>query len=269
MFFITISRQMGTKGTDIAKLVAKELRYNFYDTEDIEEKAKELGYLEDIREVNDKPPSPLKRIFSRQPEIWLDHLNTVIYDLLRRGSAVLLGRGGNVFLQSIPHALHVRVIASQETRINNLLERGYKRGDSILLMEKSDYERSSFIRFAFHRDWDDPELYDIVFNMDNLTVNVAVDTILCAARLRESQYRSGNMVNPLDLLELAVRVRASLKKKVGFLPTSYVSTFVSAPGKVRLTGVVQVPREKYDAEVTAMEVEGVEWVESQIKIAGK
>jgi len=266
MFFITLSRQMGTKGTEIAKLVAKELQYNFYDTEDIEKKAKELGFLHDIREVNDKPPSPFKQIFSRQPEIWLDHLNTVIYDLLRRGNAVLLGRGGNILLRSVPQTLHVRVIASQETRINNLLERSYERKDAVMVIEKSDYERSSFLWFAFHRDWYDPELYDIVLNMDNLTVNAAVDTILCSARLKESQSHSGNGVSSMDLLELAKRVRAALKK-AGFLPSTYVSTFVSAPGKVRLAGVVQVPREKYAAELTAMEVEGVESVENQIQIA--
>jgi len=192
MYFVTLSRQLGTKGTEIAKLVAKELQYDFYDTEDIEKKAAELGFLADVREVNDKPPSPLKRFYPWQPEISLNHLYTVIYDLTRRGNAVILGRGGNILFRPIPQALHVRVIASQETRISNLVARGYQRGDAVTVMEKSDYERSSFFWVAFHRDWYDPELYDIVLNMDNLTVHVAADTILCAARLKESPCHTGN-----------------------------------------------------------------------------
>ncbi len=36
---------MGTKGTEIAKLVAKELKYAFYDTEDIEKKPKRWDFL--------------------------------------------------------------------------------------------------------------------------------------------------------------------------------------------------------------------------------
>lgn len=267
MHFITFSRKMGTKGTEIAKLVAKELQYDFYDTEDIETKAKEMGFLDDIREVDDKAPPPLKRFFSYRPEICLDHLYAVIYELARRGSAVLLGRGGNMLFRSIPHALHIRIVASPEKRILNLVERGYKREAAVMIMERTDHERENFIRFAFHRDWDNPELYDIVLNMDNLMVNVAADMILCAARARETQGSSAGIINSLDLMELTVKVGAALAQ-AGF-PSSYISSFVNAPGKVRLTGVVQVPWEKSAAERIALEVEGVKSVENQIEIAGR
>ncbi len=267
MYFITFSRKMGTKGTEIARLVAKELQYAFYDTEDIEKKAEEMGCLDDVREVNDRTPPPLKRFFSYRPEIYLDRLYTVIYELARRGSAVLLGRGGNMLFRSIPYAFHVRVTASQETRIRNLMERGYKREAAVMVMEKSDHERESFIRFAFHRDWNNPELYDIVLNMDNLTVNIAADMILCAARADEVRGRSGAAMISLDMMELAVRVGAALTE-AGF-PSGYVSAFVNEPGKVRLTGVVQVPWEKSSAERTAKAVKGVEAVDNKIEIAGR
>jgi cytidylate kinase len=267
MYFITFSREMGTKGTEIAKLVAKELKYAFYDTEDIEKKAEEMGFLDDIREVNGKAPPPLKRFFSYRPEICLDRLYVVIYELARLGSAVILGRGGNILFRSLPYALHVRVIASQEKRVCNLVERGYKREAAVIIMEKSDHERESFIKFAFHRDWHNPELYDIVLNMDKLTVNTAANMILCAARADEIRGRTGEVMNSLDMMELAVRVGAALTE-AGF-PSSYVSAFVDAPGKVRLTGIVQVPREKSTAERAAKEVKGVESVENEIQIAGR
>jgi cytidylate kinase len=267
MYFITVSRKMGTKGTEIAKLVAKELKYAFYDTEDIEKKAEEMGFLDDIREVNGKVPPPLKRFFSFRPEICLDRLYVVIYELARLGSAVILGRGGNMLFRSLPYALHVRVIASQEKRVLNLVERGYKRDAAVMVMEKSDHERERFIRFAFHRDWHNPELYDIVLNMDKLTVNTAADMILCAARADEVRGCNGDMISSLDMMELAVRVGTALAE-AGF-PSSYVSAFVNEPGKVRLTGVVQVPRDKSAAERTALKVKGVESVENKIKIAGR
>ena len=267
MYFITVSRKMGTKGTEIAKLVAKELKYAFYDTEDIEKKAEEMGFLADIREVNGKLPPPLKRFFSYRTEINLDRLYVVIYELARQGSSVILGRGGNMLFRSLPYALHVRVIASQEKRVRNLVERGYKREAAVMAMEKSDHERESFIRFAFHRDWDNPELYDIVLNMDKLTVNIAADMILCAARADEVRGRTGDVINSLDMMELAVRVGTALAE-AGF-PSSYVSAFVNEPGKVRLTGVVQVPWEKSAAERTAKKVKGVESVENKIQIASR
>jgi osmotically-inducible protein OsmY len=56
--------------------------------------------------------------------------------------------------------------------------------------------------------------------------------------------------------------------EAGF-PSSYVSAFVDAPGKVRLTGVVQVPREKSAAERAAIKDKGVESVENKIQIASR
>jgi cytidylate kinase len=267
MYFITFSRKMGTKGTEIAKLVAKELQYNFYDTEDIEKKAEEMGFLDDIREVDGKVPPPLKRFFSYRPKISLDRLYVVIYELARLGSAVILGRGGNMLFRSLPYALHIRVIASQETRVRNLVERGYTREAAVTVLEKSDHQRKSFIRFAFHRDWDNAELYDIVLNMDKLSVNTAADMILCAARADEIRGRTGDVMHSLDMMELTVRVGTALAE-AGF-PSNYVSAFVDATGKVRLTGVVQVPWEKSAAERAAIKVKGVEFVENKIEIASR
>ena len=226
-----------------------------------------MGLLDDIREINDKATSPLKRFFSYRPEICLDPLYVVIYELARLGSAVILGRGGNMPFRSLPYALHVRVIASQEKRVRNLLDRGYKRETAVMVMEKSDHERQSFIRCAFHRDWDNPELYDIVLNMDKLTVNTAADMILCAARADEVRARTGDVMNSLDMMELAVRVGRALAE-AGF-PSSYVSVCVNEPGKVRLTGVVQVPWEKSAAERIVIKVKGVESVENKIEIASR
>jgi hypothetical protein len=190
-----------------------------------------------------------------------------MYELARLGSAVILGRGGNMLFRSLPYALHVRVIASQEKRVHNLVERGYKREAAVMVMEKSDHERESFIKFAFHRDWENPELYDIIINMENLTVTVAADMILCAARAKEARGHAGDVTNSLDMMGLGVRVRAALAE-AGF-PSSYISVLVNAPGKVRLTGLVQYPRDKSAVERTALKVKGVESVENKIKVASR
>ncbi len=267
MYYVTFSRKMGTGGTEIARRVAKELGYSFYDTEDIEKKAAEMGFLDDVKAIDEKAPPPLKRFFSYRPEISLERLYVVIYELARAGNAVILGRGGNMLFRSLPYALHVRIIASKEKRVAELAQRGYTRQAALVVMEKSDHERASFIRFAFHRDWENPELYDLVLNMDALAVDTAVEMIVCAARARELQTASGEAEGSLNMMELAVKVGTALAE-AGF-PSSYISSFVFAPGKVRLTGVVQVPWEKSAAERAALDVKGVESVENSIEIAGR
>jgi cytidylate kinase len=265
MYFITVSRKLGAQGTEIAKLVAKELQYNFYDTEVIENTAREMGILDDIGKVDDKVPPLLKRFFTHRPEILLDRLHSVIYELAGRGNAVFLGRGGNIFLRSIPGALHIRIIASRQKRLQTLLERGFKREAALVAMEKSDHERESFIKFAFRRDWENPELYDMVLNTDNLAVDVAAHTILCVARTEDVKSLSADAKNSLEIMGLAARVEAALTE--GGFPPSYISSSVSGDGKVLLTGVVQVPWERSAAEGAIKGVEGVESVENRIEIA--
>ncbi len=265
MYFITFSRKMGAQGTEIARLVAKELHYAFYDTEAIENTAREMGILDDIGKVDDKAPPFLKRVFTHRPEVLTERLHAVIYALACRGNAVFLGRGGNILLRSIPGALHVRIIASRQKRLRTLMERGFTRGAALTAMEKSDHEREGFIKFAFRRDWESPEMYDVVLNMDYLTVDVAVRAIVRIARAEDAKSRSADVKNSLEIMGLAARVEAALTE--GGFPPGYISSSVSGGGKVRLTGVVQVPWEKSAAEIAVKEVEGVESVENQVEIA--
>ena len=68
--------------------------------------------------------------------------------------------------------------ASLEKRIQNLVERGFYREVAIKAIHKSDHERGAFIKFAFGLDWDNPELYDIVLNVDNFSVDLGTDAVL-------------------------------------------------------------------------------------------
>ena len=58
MHFVTISRQFGTNGSEIARIAAKELGYNLYDTEAIAESARKMGFLESVKGVDEKNLPP-------------------------------------------------------------------------------------------------------------------------------------------------------------------------------------------------------------------
>ena len=145
--------------------------YRFYETEAIDSAAQEMGFLQDVKEIDEKVPSLFERLFSHKPEIYLDRLNSVIYELASRGNAVFLGRGSYILLRTFKCALHIRVISSLKKRIENLVGRGWQRDAAIETIRRSDHERGSFVKFAFGVDWENPELYDIVLNMDNLTLD--------------------------------------------------------------------------------------------------
>ena len=108
MHFITFSRELGSNGGEVAKKVADKLGYRFIDTGAIDKKAREMGFLESVEQIDEKAPSFLKRVFSQQPNINLARLKSIIYELGKQGDTVFLGRGGHILLKNFRCALHIR-----------------------------------------------------------------------------------------------------------------------------------------------------------------
>jgi cytidylate kinase len=256
---------MGTSGSEIARRVADALQYSLYDTEAIENAAREMGFLEDVKEADEKVPSLFERLFSHRPEIHLDRLNSVIYELASRGNAVFLGRGSHILLRTFTCALHIRVTASLDKRIQNLMERGFDREAAIMALHKSDREREAFIKFAFGVDWDNPELYDMVLNMDNLSVALAADIVVHLACSEEIQARSTDAMKSLEMMGLARRAEAALIE-AGFSSPSFSVTVIE-PGKIQVSGVVATASTRTKAEEILKGVKGIELIENQVRVA--
>lgn len=53
------------------------LGYNFYDTEAIENTAQEIGFLEDVKEIDEKATSLFLRFFSQEPEVPLEGIKSI------------------------------------------------------------------------------------------------------------------------------------------------------------------------------------------------
>jgi cytidylate kinase len=267
MKWITFSRKMGTQGTEVAKRVASSLGYPLYDTKAINHMAEELGVLGSVREIDEKVPSMLHRVFSHAPMVYLERLYSVIYELARRGNAVFLGRGSHILLRDFPCTLHVRVTASPETCVRTLMNQGLNREAAARAIKRSDDERGAFVKFAFGVDWENPERYDLVLNMDKVTVNLAVDTVLHMARSAEISEASADAITSLETMALTSRAEAALVE-AGFGRGLYTSLAVGVvgPQKVRVSGNVDVPERKARAETVLRSVKGVASVENAIQV---
>ena len=210
-------------------------------------------------------PRIFQRLLSHRPTIYLDRLYSVIYELARRGDAVFLGRGSHILLKAFTCALHVRVTASPETRIHTLVARGLSREAAAKALKRSDDERGAFVRFAFGVDWDDPELYDLVLNMEKLSVNLAASTVLALARSHEIAEASVEALTSLERMGLASRAEAAL---IEALPGQVTSASVSVvkPGTVCLDGMVETEERRAEAERVLRSVKGVESVDNQLRV---
>jgi len=267
MKWITFSRKMGTNGSEVARRVANELGYRFYDTKAINRMAQELGVMGSVSEIDEKVPSVFERLFSQRPMVDLERLYSVIYELAKQGDAVFLGRGSHILLRDFPCALHVRVTASAETCIRTLMGQGLNRDAAARAIKRGDDERSAFVKFAFGVDWEDPTRYDLVLNMDKLSLTLAVSTVLHMARSPEMSEASQDAIRRLETMALASRAEAALVEATfgyGLVPS--LSVAVVAPGKVRVSGNVETDARKVEAENVLRSVKGVEAVENTIQV---
>jgi cytidylate kinase len=267
MKLITFTEKMGTNGSEVAREVAKKLGYKIYDTEAINKMAREMGFLESVTKVDEKVPSIFERLFSHRPDIYFDRLYSVIYELAKQGDVVFLGRGSHVLLKAFNCALHVRVTASLEKRIQNLIERGFHREAAIKAIERSDHERSMFVKSAFGVDWETPELYDLVLNMDKLSIDLAVNIVLNMAHSDEIKECSVDAIQSLETMGLAKRAEAALiEAGLTHGPTAAVTVTVSEPGKIQLSGVAGQIAEKIMAEKIVAALPGAVSIDNQIHV---
>lgn len=213
MTVVTLSRQVGSKGDEIAAKVCDRLGYRYFDKQMIIEAAADLGLCEheviDFSEDSYKMQDFISRLFRagprtvkqrliREPEHGLIEPLTAhtldeahCADLVRRavlaaheqGDIVIVGRGGQAILRDAPGVLHVRVIAPQEQRIHRLREQGVSGVSEIkLTLVQRDRASAEYLKRFFDIAWDDPELYHLVVNTGLLTADAAAQVIVEAVR---------------------------------------------------------------------------------------
>ena len=265
MYFITFSELLGTNGRKIAYEVAKKINYTFYGEEELVKAASEMGFLSDIQHLDEKGPPLLERFFTDKPKIYLDRLQSVIYELAEKGDAVFFGRGSQLLLKSFDCALHVLVTGSMEKRIERVMA-DYHVGKEVAerIIEKSDHDKRGFTRFAFDEDWLNPKLYDLILNTDKLNVDSAVQMVIGSSKSEEIRACGLDSVKKLGMLSLERKAEAALLEGGAMDRNIFVE--VRDIDAVRLYGMVYTPEEKETVADLIKKVKGVAKVDNDIQI---
>ena len=99
MHLITISRGVGCGGMVIARLVAEELKVPLYDDHKLQQEAIGMGIRPDeVRELEEKSPGFFDLLMSHKPEIYLNYMEALIYEVDKRGTGVIMGHGSQMLL---------------------------------------------------------------------------------------------------------------------------------------------------------------------------
>ena len=265
MSIITISRQLGSLGTEIAQEVAIKLNYEHVDKEKIGEIVANFGFgMLELEKFDEKKP-PFWDSFSFQRTNFLHAIQAAIYDFARKGQVVIVGRGGQVLLRNLPGTLHVRIFAPFDLRVKRLV--WSKRADekyAVRMLRQIDHDSEGYIQSFFHFDWNDASLYDLLINTEKLSQTTAVQLIIDSVLSQEIQAGEEKGKEKLADLALAQKVEAKLIPLLGS-GLQRVEIRVEK-GVVFLKGTVLSPVLKETCERTVTALEEVEHVENQLSV---
>lgn len=180
MAVITVSREIGSLGADIAVRTAEKLGYTYVDKDLIQKIMNQYGVIQ------------FQDLYDAQFGIWdqFDHstdaiyllLNKIIYSIARINNMVILGRGSYAILQGFSNVLNVKIQAPFEQRVATIMqEEGISdRNQAEKLLTRLHKSRKAFIEHTYHSKWDRASNFDLVFDTSHLSVD-SIIAYLCQA----------------------------------------------------------------------------------------
>ena len=265
MSVITISRELGSLGTEIARGVAQELNYEYADKEMVGKIMATYGIAAPEMDKFDEKKPPLWDSLSIQRRNFLHIIQMAIYDLARKSRVVIVGRGGQVLLKDLPGTLHVRIFAPLNVRLRRLIEsERVDEKQAGLMIRQSDHDSSGYIKSFFNADWDDSNLYDLLINTEKLSVETGVKLIIEAVDSPEIQAGAEKAAEKLADFALVQKVEAKLLEVLGD-QVRHVEIRAER-GVVFLNGAVTSSFNNENCERAVAGLEGVERVENQLSV---
>ena len=205
MPLITVSRQFGSGGSEVAERVASALGWHLYDNAVVDEVARRLGMpVAEVSAREERVPSLVERMASAMalgvPEMMpmvgdlaatpseermVMVTRRVIEDAVRAGPAVLVGRGAQCMLASRADALHVFCYAPFEELVRYAVEvmevPFSEAGKKVAEMNR---QREEYVKHHFKRDWRDLANYDLCVNTARLGLDGSAELVTLLARER-------------------------------------------------------------------------------------
>lgn len=185
---ITISREAGSNGMDVARLLSEKSGFDLFHHEIVDamvETSKNSRVL--LETLDEKAMNVVDDVvsnFVNEHHIWPDEYSKLLFSILntiaKHGNAVILGRGANCILSG-QRILRVRIVAPESVRRKNIQHsRDFDTDDAQKYMVSTDANRTAFIKRYLNCDATDPANYDLVLNTGTLSVEKAVQVITCA-----------------------------------------------------------------------------------------
>lgn len=185
---ITLGRQHGSNGHDIAKALAQELGYKCYDKELIDHTADTSGFSREILNSFDEKKvsnyvvaTPHYIGMSEGFRLNMEITNAqfeAIRELANKGDCIFVGRCADYILREREDVIRVFIMADKEFRTKTMMaKKNLTEDQAKKLIKQVDKDRSSYYRYYTDQVWGDAENYDICINSGRIGVDGAVKAI--------------------------------------------------------------------------------------------
>ena len=190
--WITVSKQLGSNGVELARELGRELGWQVFDREIVAAIAAQRQLREAVLSRLDERAIGAFNDYIAQMLVpndpgqlaYIEELVRVIWGLARQGNAIILGRGANWFLNA-RFGLRLRVIAPLEIRADRVArEEGIGLAEPGRKIKEHEAKQAAFIRQVYGREIGDPLGYDILLNMGEIELDVAARIALQALRAK-------------------------------------------------------------------------------------
>lgn len=177
MATITISRDLGSRGTAVAEQLTRILDYHLVDKATLEGVLRRYGLVR-FDQVYEEAPS-LWQLLDWQLALTAEMLDRTIKALAHHGDMVILGRGCYAALNGLADVLNVRIQAPREVRIQRVMERqGLNQWEAEARLDKEDHRRAGFIEKAYKVRSNDAAAFDLVIDTRSITPDRAAGLIV-------------------------------------------------------------------------------------------
>ncbi|MBR2744193.1 MAG: MATE family efflux transporter [Clostridia bacterium] len=186
---ITISREYGSGGRYVARLVADKLGIRFYDKDFVAELSAKTGLSESYIESNEQKRKTLDTLnngyyvsLSNADELFVKE-SDLIREIASKESCVIVGRCADYILKDNEDVINVFIYSNMEDKIKRAVNTyGISDKDAEKEIRNTDKQRSNHYKHYTGMKWGDPQNYDLCLNSDSFgvekTADIICDTIL-------------------------------------------------------------------------------------------
>ena len=255
MSVITISRGTFSGGKMLAESLAAKLRYRCIDRDMIVAKAATPNVSQEmLKGALEEPPSFLKR-YKHKKYIYLALIQAALAEEVRAGKVVYHGNAGHLLLPGGAPVLRIRIIAPMEFRVKMAMDQvNLNRDEAISYIQKVDHDRQKWTQYLYGVDWNSPALYDIVINLEYLSIDQACEILGHVVKERCFEF-GANCQAAMDDFALASRVKATLTLHPKTEPLE--AEVLARNGQVSIKGRLTNLGQYQEVERTAKGVPGV------------